>query len=81
VDGDNPDIFRALLRELYNSQTGKERHYFMIGLHERDPFSPVLKEYARVPFAGRLFAVTLSRDSEQSPALDSRIPSIEISTL
>jgi hypothetical protein len=81
VDDDNIDVFRGLLRELYNAQVGKKWHYFMIGLHERDPFTPVLEEYPRIPFAGRLFAVTLSENSGQLLPLDGRIPSVEVSTL
>jgi len=81
VDEDDLDVFRVLLRELYNAHVGKKWLYFMIGLHERDPFASVLKEYARIPFVGRLFAVTLSEHSQQPPALDGRIPSIEVSTL
>jgi hypothetical protein len=81
VDNDDVDVFRALLRELYNAHIGKRWLYFMIGLHERDPFAPVLNEYPRIPFVGRLFAVTLSAQSTKAPALDSRIPSIEVATL
>lgn len=81
VDDDEIDVFRALLRELYNAHVGKKWLYFMIGLHETDPFAPVLNEYTRIPFAGRLFAVTLSEHPEQPLALDGQIPSIEVSTL
>jgi GNAT superfamily N-acetyltransferase len=81
VDNDDVHVFRALLRELYNAHIGKKWLYFMIGLHERDPFAPVLNEYPRVPFVGRLFAVKLSAQSTKAPALDGRIPSIEVATL
>ena len=81
VDQDNLEVFRALLRELYNANVGQEWLYFMVGLHERDPLVPALKEYAQIPFAGRLFAVTLADDGNLPPALDSRIPSVEIATL
>jgi len=81
VDDDDIDVFRALLRELYNAHVGKKWLYFMIGLHEHDPFVPVLDEYTRIPFIGRLFAVSLPEHPQQPPALDGRIPSIEVSTL
>jgi hypothetical protein len=81
VDNDDVDVFRALLRELYNAHVGKKWLYFMIGLHERDPFVQALSEYPRVPFAGRLFAVTLAGPSSKAPTLDNRIPSIEVATL
>jgi hypothetical protein len=81
VDGDDIEIFRALLRELYNAHAHKKWLYFMVGLHERDPFVQVLSEYTRIPFAGRLFAVSLAEHLQQPPPLDSRVPSIEVATL
>ncbi len=81
VDRDDLDVFRALLRELYNAHVGQKWLYFMVGLHERDPLVAALKEYPQVPFAGRLFAVTLTDDRNPPPALENGIPSIEIATL
>jgi predicted N-acetyltransferase YhbS len=81
VDGDDIDLFRALLREIYNAHVGQNWLYFMIGLHERDPFVAVLDDYARISFASRLFAVSLADSSHHSPALDRRVPSIEVATL
>ena len=78
VDRDDPGVFRALLRALYNAHVGNRWLYFMIGLHERDPLAAVLQDYARIPFVGRLFAVTLGSDR---PPLDDRVPSIETATL
>jgi hypothetical protein len=81
VDHDDLEVFRALLRELYNVHVGQNWLYFMVGLHARNPLVTALKEYAQIPFAGRLFAVTLADDRDLPPALDDRIPSIEIATL
>jgi hypothetical protein len=81
VDNDDISVFRALLRELYNAHLGKKWLYFIVGLHEHDPFVPALDDYGRVPFIGRLFAVTLSENPAAVPPLDGRVPSIEVATL
>ena len=40
VDDDELAVFRALLRALYNDHVGGGHHYFVLGLHERDPLVP-----------------------------------------
>ena len=57
MDGDDLRRFRALLRSLYNDHVGGRHHYFVLGLHERDPLVPALEDYTLTPFAGRLFVV------------------------
>lgn len=59
VQGNDPALFRALLRTAYNGLRGGRWHYAILGLHERDPLAAVLTEYRRVRAAGRLFTVHL----------------------
>ena len=81
VDGDALDVFRALLRALYNDHVGGAYHYFVIGLHERDPLRPALADYTLTPFAGRLFVVHFADGEEAWRGLDGRVPYVELAML
>jgi len=77
ISTDDGEAFRALVRRAYNDLVGGEYTHFTLGLHERDPRLAVLSEYARTPFAGRLFAVSFDGD----PRLDDRVPYVEAALL
>jgi hypothetical protein len=81
VDQDDVGVFRALLREVYNDSLGTSFRYAMVGLHERDPLLPILKEYSLTPFAGRLFCVCYADGETAFRNLDDRIPYVEAATL
>jgi hypothetical protein len=81
VDDDALQVFRALLRELYNDHVGGGLHYFVVGLHERDPLLPALRDYALTPFAGRLFVVHFPDGEEAWRRLDGRVPYVELGML
>jgi hypothetical protein len=81
VDGDDLLVFRALLRALYNDHLGGAYHYFVIGLHERDPLAPALQDYTLTPFAGRLFVVHFEDGEADWRALDRRVPYVELAML
>jgi hypothetical protein len=77
VDDDDVDVFRALLRQLYNDHVGAAYHYFVVGLHEKDPLSSALADYSLTPFAARLFLVHFDDGEEIFTSLDSRPPYLE----
>ena len=81
IDHDDVNVFRALLRQLYNDALPSRFHYAMVGLHERDPLLPALKQYSLTPFAGRLFAVCFPDGESAFRSLDCRVPYVEASTL
>jgi len=81
VDDDDLAAFRALLRSLYNDHVGGPHHYFVIGLHQRDPLLPALEDYALTPFAGRLFLVHFEDGEEAWRGLDGRVPYVELAML
>ena len=81
VDGDELTVFRALLRALYNDHVGSAHHYFVIGLHERDPLVAALADYTLTPFAGRLFVVHFEDGEPDFRALDGRVPYVELAML
>jgi hypothetical protein len=81
VDDDDQAVFAALLRALYNDRVGRGDHYFVVGLHERDPLVAALDGYALTPFAGRLFAVHFEDGDETWRGLDGRVPYVELAML
>ena len=81
VDEDDVEVFRALLRQLYNDHIGSGYAYFLIGLHERDPLAPALDDYTLTPFAGRLFAVHYPDGAAVFESLDGRVPYVELAAL
>ncbi len=81
VDEDDTDVFRSLLRRLYNDHVGGPYAYFLAGLHERDPLAPVLREYTLTPYAGRLFAVHYEDGEALFRSLDGRVPYVELAML
>ncbi len=74
---DDVAAFRVLLRRIQRESAGGAWDYLAIGLHERDPRAAALAEYPRIPFFGRLFAVTF----DGPPELDGRVPFVEAATL
>ncbi|WP_294052377.1 hypothetical protein [Thiolapillus sp.] len=78
VEHDDPAVFRMLLSHLYGQRRKGSWHYFIAGLHERNPLAQVLKEYRQIPAAGHLFAVHYPEDEAHYLALDERVPHIEI---
>lgn len=77
VATDDVAAYRALFRRAYNDAVGHGYTHFVAGLHERDPRTIVFEDYARTPFAGRLFAVTLDGPAN----LDDRVPYMEAALL
>jgi hypothetical protein len=81
VEGNDPAIFTALLRRLYNRAVGGPHAFFVLGLHERDPLAAVLDDYRCSAYRGRLFAVHFPDGEPAYRALDGRIPHVEVATL
>jgi len=81
IDDDDLQVFRALLRRLYNDAIGSEFSWFIIGFHERDPLAAALRDYTLTPFHARLFVVTFPENETAFRALDSRFPHVEPSLL
>jgi hypothetical protein len=75
-------VFRALLREMYLERRCGPWHYFIAGLHERDPLAAALDDYRKIGAAGRLFAVHFEDGAEAFAALDrERVPYVEMATV
>jgi hypothetical protein len=80
VDGDDVQIFRALLRRAYNDAVGSQYLYAIVALHERDPFLPALRDYSLTPFSARLFCVAFEDGEDVYQSLDRRVPYLEAAT-
>ncbi len=81
IEGNDPLLFRSLLRFVYNDRRKGRWNYFIAGLHETDPLSKVLLEYRRIDVAGRLFVVHYPEDQSVYEQLDGRIPYVEIAMI
>ena len=82
VDDDNPIIFAALLRELYNRALERGYDYVMIGLSEANPLRSVLTAaYRHLSYISRLYLLAWQAESALLSALDGRIAGPEIAVL
>ncbi len=79
VAEDDVEVFRALLRALYNLTAQRGCHYLMIGLAERDPLLPLARAYAHIAYPSRLYLADWGESIYER--LDQRIPYLEIATL
>ncbi len=78
---DHTDIFRALLRRVYNLAARRRYAHLMLGLAEQDPLLPVAQEYAHITYTSRLYLACWRGDEKMLPPLDDRVPYIEIAAL
>lgn len=81
VDHDDVALLRALLERMHNEARGLGYHYFLLGLHERDPLAGVYRFFSITRFLGRLFAVHWEDGSLAVEALDDRPPYVELGML
>lgn len=77
VDGDDPSVFQALLARLAADRAGGPYHYFVIALHERDPFLRVVDRLPATPFRAHAFAVHFEDGRSAYQELDGRVPYVE----
>lgn len=81
IESNDIEIFRALLREVYNSHVGTSYSYFLVGLHSRDPLLRALEEYRRIEYKTRIYVVCWEDGEGIYKKLDDRIPYLEVGTL
>jgi hypothetical protein len=82
VDGDDPRIFAALLRALYNHAAGERRcRYLMIGFGEADPWRAVLRDYRTLPYPSDLYLAGWDDSEAAISQVDGRLPAPEIAVL
>ncbi|MDR3574648.1 MAG: hypothetical protein P4L50_12350 [Anaerolineaceae bacterium] len=56
IDGDDPQVFSALLRAIYNETIRRRLNYFMIGLDQNNPLRAVLtKSYLHLTYPSQIY--------------------------
>ena len=81
IDDDDPLVFSALLRELYNYNLGKDYSYLMIGLAESNPFRSIVKTYHPLTYISQIYLVHWGHSRELLKEIDHRVPGLEIAVL
>ena len=81
VAGDDPTVFRALLRHAHDLAARRGFAYLMVGLTARDPLLAVARESWHVAYPSRVFTVSYPDEDARDGPLDGRLPYIEIASL
>jgi hypothetical protein len=82
VDADDPHVFAALLRALYNQAVQRSDHYLMIGLAAGNPFTPVVKRsYPIVSYASQIYLAAWGDGLDALAQIDARPAGLEIALL
>ena len=81
IDNDDPGVFAALLRALYNYNLERAYSYFMIGLSESNPFRKVVEVYRPWKYISQIYLVAWEDDDDAIAQVDSRPPALEIALL
>ncbi len=81
VDNDDPEIFSALLRALYNEAARRKYDYFMLGLAEASPFHSIAKSYHPITYESQIYLAAWEDGYEAVAQVDSRPPALEIALL
>jgi len=81
VDNDDPVIFKALLRVMYNHTLKQGYSYFMIGLTESHPFRKIVESYRPLTYISQIYLVNWDADDDLLSKLDQRTPGLEIAIL
>jgi hypothetical protein len=77
----DPDIFRVLLRHVYNLAAERQYAYLMVGLTARDPLLAVARRYWHIAYRSGLYTVCWEDGSDLHERLDRRVPYVEIASL
>jgi hypothetical protein len=78
---DELNVFRALLRELYNLARVRGLNYILVGLDTRDPLLPAALEVEHVDYVSGLYLAQWSEGGPILEQLDARPTYVEIATL
>jgi hypothetical protein len=81
IANNNPEIFRVLLRNIYNLAIERGFAYLMVGLSEGDPLLAVARQYWHIPYHSRLYIACWEDGRDWFKKLDGRLPYIEIAAL
>jgi hypothetical protein len=81
ADGDDPAVFAALLRALYNRAVLRGDGYLLIGFDEADPWRAVLSGYRATPYISDLYFAAWEDGEEAVSRIKGRLVGPEIALL
>jgi hypothetical protein len=81
IDDDDPAIFAALLRAVYNRAVRQGQHYLTIGLGEGDPLRSVLAGHRATTYLSGLYLAAWEDGEAAAFQVDGRPPDPEIAVL
>lgn len=81
IDDDRRDVFRTLLREVYNDAAEAGCSYVFAGFHERDPLLAEVVRYRHYAHRSRLYVVFWEDGAAFHESLDGRVPYVELALL
>jgi hypothetical protein len=82
ADDDDPLIYAALLRQVYNHAVARRDSYLMLGLAERHPFFPLARRtYPHIDYPSQLYLAGWGDIDKQIAPLDSRPVGVEAAVL
>ncbi|MBL8079879.1 MAG: hypothetical protein JNM55_18065 [Anaerolineales bacterium] len=81
VDDDDPQVFSALLRALYNETVRRNYDYFMLGLAEKNPFHSIVKAYRPIIYESDIYLAAWEDGFDEIMQIDTRPSALEIAVL
>ncbi|MCC7119355.1 MAG: hypothetical protein IT310_12590 [Anaerolineales bacterium] len=81
VDDDDPEVFSALLRALYNEAARLRYDYFLLGLTKDNPFHSILKTYRPILYASDIYLAAWEDGFDEVARVDNRPSAPEIALL
>jgi hypothetical protein len=81
IDGDDPRVFAALLRALYNHAASRGFGFALLGLSPRDPLVKVASSYRHVLYKSDLYLVSWGDSPDGLGRVDDRPPGPEAAVL
>jgi hypothetical protein len=81
VDDDDPEIFSALLRALYNETARLKYDYFLLGLAEDNPFHSIVKTYRPIVYESDIYLAAWEDGFDDVARVDNRPSAPEIALL
>jgi len=82
ADDDNPQIYAALLRQVYNQAVARRDSYIMLGLAERHPFcAPARRDYPHIDYPSQLYLAGWGEIDPLIARLDDRPVGVEAGVL
>ncbi|HEX8682368.1 MAG TPA: hypothetical protein VF707_08650, partial [Ardenticatenaceae bacterium] len=77
----DPEIFRVLLRRVYNLAAERGYAFLMVGFAASDPLLEVARRYVHVPYRSTLYVAGWEDGREFYEQLDQRPPYVEVASL